>query len=316
MLSPLAESQETPGCLGDDYSIERSLYNRIFRTAVWVIGIPAWLFGIADRWTVMFSVPDSSGIEVSQFLFVSIIFLSWLFLKPENTASDSNLMALRSHQAFSVSSPQEAKNRTHLRMQELDGQFITSQVHTLPMPYYCQIYHLLNLKHLEDIHSFSLGNLKIVEVSDFQPTQEGGKIKFKTLLDSPMNVLRLWRDATVEVELTLHNPYTVELRIPAYGGREVSVIFNALPLDESNHTLYIDMYSNLGWPKPLLRFVFHMAAILTLLEDLPYLRKLAERNIQNLVKKQRVSRHKTMQLFDRFVDLYGTADVAHLQPQY
>ena len=168
---------------------------------------------------------------------------------------------------------------------------------------------------MEDIHSFSLGNLKVVEVSEFQATQDGGKLKFKTLLDSPMNILRLWRDATVEVELTLHNPYTVELCIPAYGGKKVSVIFNALPIDETSHKLYIDMYSNLGWPKPLLRFVFHMAAMLTLLEDLPYLRKLAERNLQHLISKQRVSRHRSMQLFDRFIDLYGGSEAAMLQPQ-
>lgn len=313
-MSNAIEVQASPGCLKDNYEVERSLYNRIFRTAVWVIGIPVWLFGVTDRGLVAFADHSPTVTEVSQLLLASVIFLSWLFLKPEDTASASNLMALRNHKVF-TSSRQSASQRTQKRMQELDPQFVTSQVHTLPMPYYCQIYHLLNLKHLEDIHSFSLGNLKILEVGEFQATQEGGKLKFKTILDSPLNVLRIWRDAVVEVELTLYNPYTVELKIPAYAGKTVSVVFNALPLDENNHRLYIDMYSDLGWPKPLLRFMFHMAAILTLLEDMPYLRKLAERNLQHLIEKQRVSRHKTMQLFDRFVDLYGTSDVALLQPQ-
>ncbi|MBD0266707.1 MAG: hypothetical protein ICV77_00295 [Cyanobacteria bacterium Co-bin8] len=316
MFSDVIENQDFTGSLEDKFAVERSLYNRIMKTAVWVIGIPAWLFGVADRGVAAFFDHSVTTSEVSQLLFVSIIFVSWLLLKPEETASVSNLRALRNHNVFSsIPQPQEKdKSKTQRRMQELSDQFITSQEHTLPFPYYCQIYHLLNLKHLEDIHSFSLGNLKIVEVSEFQATQEGGKLKFKTLLDSPMNILRLWRDATVEVELTLHNPYTVELRIPAYAGKEVSVIFNAMPIDESSHKLYIDMYSDLGWPKPLLRFVFHMAAILTLLEDLPYLRKLAERNIQHLINKQRVSRHTSMQLFNRFIDLYGGSEAAMLQP--
>ncbi|HEY9764223.1 MAG TPA: hypothetical protein V6D07_16965 [Trichocoleus sp.] len=317
MFTDAVESQSFVGCSSgnsDNFAIERSLYNRILRTVVWVIGIPSLLFGVIDKGVLAFADHNLTITETSHLLLISVILFSWIFLKPEDTASVSNLMALRNHNAFSSIPQQKAKTKTHSRMQELDNQFVTSQVHTLPFPYHCQIYHLLNLKHLEDIHSFSLGNLKIVEVSEFQPTQDGGRIKFKTILDSPLNVLRIWRDASVEVELILHNLYTVELRIPAYAGKEIAVIFNAIPIDETSHKLYIDMYSDLGWPKALLRFIFHMAAILTLLEDLPYLRKLAERNLQHLMAKQRVSRHTTMQLFDRFVDLYGP-QVGTLQPQ-
>lgn len=181
-----------------------------------------------------------------------------------------------------------------------------SQEYILPFPYLCQIYHLLNLKHLETIHNFSLNNLKVINVSDFQPTVSGGIIRFQTILDSPVNPLRIWRSPIVEVDLTLHNPCIVELSIPVYGNKRITVIFNAIPISDTEHKLCIDIYSNLGWPRPLLQILLHFASCLTLFEDFPYLQKLAERNVDRLFSLSRASNHETMWLFKRFVDLYSS----------
>ena len=147
-------------------------------------------------------------------------------------------------------------------------------------------------------------------MSHFQPTALGGVIKFQTSLDSPVNALRIWRSPIVEVELILHNPYTVELSIPVYNNKHLTVIFTAIPISDNEHRLFIDIYSNLPGPRPLLQILLHFASCLTLFEDLPYLHKIAERNIDRIVQLSRVSSHETMMLFKRFVDLYGSSIIS------
>ena len=196
-----------------------------------------------------------------------------------------------------------------LRMLELHEQHIVGQAYTLPFPYYAQIYHLLNLKHLESVHSFSLGNLKIKQVDQLQPTDVGGVLRFQTGLDSLVNVLRIWRRSEVEVELVLHDSYTVELRVPIYRQKRVIVLFNVLPLPEDHHKLFIDIYSDLNWPKPLLRPLLDIAASLTLLEDLPYLRQLADRSGSPLASAR--GDQETLSLLQRFVTLYGAEAATH-----
>jgi hypothetical protein len=170
---------------------------------------------------------------------------------------------------------------------------------------------LLNLKHLETVHSFSLNNLKVLGVKQFQPTAIGGKLQFQTSLESPLNILRFWRQGTVEVELTLHTPFTVELQIPVRDRKFINVIFNVLPLTQGEHKFFVDIYSNLPWPKSCLRFLLKFATSLTLLEDLPYLRQLAALKQQNLMRSIHPAdpvpeAHHMMQLFYRYVDLYSS----------
>jgi hypothetical protein len=191
------------------------------------------------------------------------------------------------------------------RMTELKDDHLISQRYFFPFPYLCQIYHLLNLKHLENVHGFSLNNLEILKVSHFHSSEVGGTIRFQTILRSPFNILRLWRQPIVEVDLILHDPYTVELRIPIYRDKQVTVLFNVIPLQNRGHELFIDIYSSLSRFKPLLKLVFHFASCLTVWEDLPYIRKLAERNLKRLIELNKVSNHETMQLFKRFTELYG-----------
>lgn len=278
------------------------------KNSIWIVGIHSWLFGITDRSIAALTDGYFSAMELSHLFTASFFFLGWLLLKPEEILNSGEVETIKRYRSEVNSSHlyEEYLDTTHTRMLELQEQHMISQEYILPFPYLCQIYHLLNLKHLETIHGFSLNNLRILKVSDFQPTIIGGVLKFQTVADSPLNALRIWRPPIVEVELILHTPYTVELRIPVYGDKHITVIFNVLPLNANEHKLFIDIYSNLVWPKPLLQTLLHVASCLTLFEDLPYLRKLAERNIQRLVNSSRISEHQTMWLFKRYVELYGS----------
>lgn len=291
----------------NNQSVELSRFVIQLKARIWSLGIPSWLFGITDRSVVSFADGYLSTIELFQLFTASFLFLSWLCLKPEKGLSNSNVDALSNYWSDSNPYHDGIYLRTaRTRMFELQDRHMISQEYILPFPYLCQIYHLLNLKHLETIHNFSLNNLKVIAVGHYQSTTFGGMVKFQTILDSPFNVLRIWRQPIVEVGLILHTPHTVELNIPVYNQKTITVIFNALPLSNTEHKLFIDIYSNLAWPKPLLQILLHFASCLTLFEDLPYLHKLTEKNIYRLANLSRGSNHETMWLFRRFVDLYSS----------
>jgi len=275
--------------------LEIAMFIVRLKNCIWLAGIPSWLFGITDRSVAAFSDGYISAFEVFQLFTTSFFFLCWLYLKPEKSLdADSSL-----HQGYLC--------LTQGNNFELKKRHMISQEYILPFPYLCQIYHLLNLKHLETVHKFSLTHLKIINISHFQPTAIGGIIKFYTILDSPFNPLRIWRQPIVEVDLILHTPYTVELSIPVYKNKRIVVIFQTLPLNDREHQLFIDIYSDLDWPKPVLQIILHFASCLTLFEDLPYLQALAERNIERLFNLDLASNHETMLLFKRFVELYGSS---------
>ncbi|MEH2053590.1 hypothetical protein [Nostoc sp.] len=278
--------------------VEIALFIDQIKSSIWLFGIPSWLFGITDRSIAAFTDAYLSPIEIFQLFTASFFFVSWLYLKPEESFNSNDL---------DPSHYQEYLARTQANKLQLKKRHMISQEYILPFPYICQIYHLLNLKHLETVHRFSLNNLKIISISEFQTTSAGGRITFKTILDSPANPLRIWRQPTVEVDLILHTPYTVELSIPVYNNKRIIVIFHAFPLNHSEHQLFIDIYSDLGWPKPLLQIILHFASCLTLFEDLPYLRALTEKNIERLFNLSRTSNHESALLFKRFVELYGSS---------
>ncbi|MEH1831991.1 MAG: hypothetical protein V7L29_07945 [Nostoc sp.] len=277
-------------------NVEIALFLDKIKSNIWLFGIPSWLFGITDRSIAVFADGYLSPIKIFQLFTTFCFFVSWLYLKPEESFNSNDLGS---------SQYQEYLERTQANKLQLKKLHMISQEYILPFPYICQIYHLLNLKHLETVHKFSLNNLKIINISQFQTTNSGGIIKFKTILDSPVNPLRMWRQPTVEVDLILHTPYTIELSIPVYNNKRIIVIFYAFPLNDSEHQLFIDIYSDLEWPKPLLQIILHFASCLTLFEDLPYLRVLAEKNIERLFNLNRTSNHETALLFKRFVELYG-----------
>ncbi|NMG08534.1 hypothetical protein [Brasilonema sp. UFV-L1] len=281
--------------------IDVALFILRLKNGIWLFGIPSFLFGVTDRSIAAFADGYLSAIEVIHIFTASFFFLTWLYLKPEQSFDVDDVESIQSYLNQSYLCLAKASNF------ELRKRHIISQEYILPFPYVCQIYHLLNLKHLETIHKFSLNNLRVIKVSNVQSTSIGGIITFQTLLDSPVNILRIWRQPIVEVDLILHTPYTVELSIPVYREKKITVMFNAYPLTEDTHHFFIDIYSELDWPKPIMQILLHTASYLTLIEDLPYLHKLAKKNVSYIVNKNRVSNHETMWLFNRFVELHGSS---------
>lgn len=285
--------------------------------SVWLLSITLLGIGIISETFLALADDHLSRIEFSQLVATTLIFSSWLFFRPvesgSNTSFDANLVEFYEERA-NQAGPAAQRHSLYLqtiqdRMTELKGYHMISQEYIFPFSYLCQIYHLLNLKHLEEVHSFSLNNLKIVKVSEFQPTDIGGAVRFQTVLESPFNTLRIWRQPLVEVDLILHTPYTVELNIPVYNDKRIAVLFNVLPLNNNEHKLFIDIYSNLMWPKPILQILLHIASCLTVFEDLPYLHRLAERNLERIIRLSKIPNHETMWLFGRFAELYDTAEL-------
>jgi hypothetical protein len=274
---------------------------------IWIVGIPTWIFGVCDRGMAAFIDGQLTALKLSQLFITCFFFISWLYLKPDSSLGDDGVSAIGSYQEnFNLEENHRGYlQSTQARMLALQDQHLVGQRYILPFSYLSQIYHLLNLKHLEKIHAFSLNNLKVTSVNYVDRTEVGGTIRFQTRLDSPFNILRMWREPSVEVDLTLHNPYTVELSIPVYGDKRIIVIFNVLPLSEKEHYFLLDIYSNLNWFKPLLRFILHIGAALTLFEDLPYLRQLDRRNLPLLIESNKVSQHETMQLFRIYAALHA-----------
>ncbi|MBW4633879.1 MAG: hypothetical protein KME30_18845 [Iphinoe sp. HA4291-MV1] len=291
-----SETKEYHSSIGVDIA----LFILRLKNGIWLFGIPSFLFGVTDRSLAAFADGYLSPIEVIHIFTASFFFLTWLYLKPQQSFDIDDVDSIQSYLHQSYLCP------TQDNQFELRKRHIISQQYILPFPYLCQIYHLLNLKHLETIHKFSLNNLRVIKVSNVQSTSIGGILTFQTLLDSPVNILRIWRQPIVEVDLILHTPYTVELSIPVYSNKRITVMFYTYPLTENDHYFFIDIYSDLEWPKPILQILLHTASCLTVIEDLPYLRKLAERNIDHLVNQHRISNHETMWLFNRFVELHGS----------
>lgn len=281
-----------------------------FKYSIWILGILSCLFGMLDRSLALFSSSYLSLVEVFHLLAVSCLLIGWIYLKPEQNDDFFEFTDAANDELLPSNHCLMAQDDVHLlaaqsRMQDLKQHHIIRQLHVLPFPFICQIYHLLNLKHLESVHSVSLSNLRVVDVNHLAPTALGGTIKFQTTVDSPLSILKLWRQPIVEVELTLHSLYTVELSIPVYGGKKMTVIFNAFPLSEDRHEFLIDIYTDLNWPKPILQLILHIASLVTLYEDLPYLQKLSEREWFGLLNKSGTSVQSINWLFHRFIELYA-----------
>ncbi|WP_156119797.1 hypothetical protein [Leptolyngbya sp. KIOST-1] len=288
--------------------VEDTLKRNIFIYGMWLLAIPALIYGAIERGFSAFSQSAINAHDISYCMIGLIILMAWVCIGLAEDRSESE----------GLPGTQLVQTQTI----PFDSTCIAQQSYRLPFPSLCQIYHLLNLKHLEDVHRFSLGNLKVIKVSHFQETQAGGHLRFKTVLDSPFNVLRLWRDPSVDVDLTIHSPHQIELKVPAYGQKFIRVLFNVIPVNSEEHYLCIQMFSDLRWPKELLKAILLLAASLTLLEDLPYLQHLAKRNYKQMVKQPQRRRNpsQAMQLFHRYVDLYADQhSTAHLgslpQPQ-
>ena len=279
----------------------------VLRNSLWFLGILLGSWGTIEQGVTIFWDNHVSYWEFSQLCIAALILISWIALK---SALEEDWQTIINLETEDLSN--SFKNPVHLlatqtRMFELESQHIIRQSHILPFPYLSQIYHLLNLKHLETVHRNSLGGLKVTEICDIQPSLLGGSVKFRTTLDSPINLLKIWRQSTVEVELTLHNSHTIELNIPVYGQKKMIVLFSVFPLTKTTHEFLVDIYTDLPCPKFLLGLILHLATLITLYEDLPYLKKLSEKGIDRLINSAKISSHETICLFQRFVNLHVSA---------
>jgi hypothetical protein len=272
------------------------LKRNIFMYGMWLMGIPVFLYGAAERGWAAYNGQFAEVTLLSHCMIALMALLGWFIIGMAVNTAEPITWQSRSPQSLT---PLQTNAPVPLSC-------VAEQQYRLPFSHQCQIYHLLNLKHLEEIHRFSLGNLKVTEVSDFQETQTGGTLRFKTVLDSPTNVLRMWRDPSVEVELILHTPYQIELKVPAYNEKHIHVLFEVLPLTAKEHQLSIKMFSDLGWPHTVMRAILIIAASLTLLEDLPYLNRLSSVNLGRSRQPDRDTlKTPNMQLFRRYLRLYG-----------
>lgn len=286
------------------YFNQSSYLTHIFRNILWLLGIPVCLVAIVFQ--EINSLEDGYVCNL-EFLY-SIITLSflviWIALKPSVTGckvlKDTDIDLNLYHQNPDYHAVTEA------RTVELKKDRIISQLHILPFPYLSQIYHLLNLKHLETVHGYSLGRLKVTDIHDFQSTPLGGSVKFRTTVSSPINILKMWRQSTIDVTLTLHNPYMVELNVPVYGDKQMVVLFKVFPSDRKTHKFLVDIYTDLPYPKFLLRSILHFASVFTIYEDIPYLKQLSGKDWDFKVAGNSILNPTAMCLLKRFVSLYGS----------
>jgi hypothetical protein len=277
------------------------------KNGIWILGVSCSFFGAINLLIESLSDSYMSYAELFCFLVAALLLMVCVALKPEIGEEFNMAKRLeRSSLNSSLSYDEEYLLAAKIRMLELKKHHVISQLHVLPFPYLSQIYHLLNLKHLETVHANTLGSLKVLDVYNCHQTPSGGSIQFKTALNSPLNILKIWRKSTVSVELILHTPYMIELTIPVYGGSQMIVLFNVFPLGKSAHEFSVDIYTDLPYPKFLLRAILHLASIFTLYEDLPYLKKLSRKETDGLLALKKVSNHKSMWLFKRFVHLHGS----------
>jgi hypothetical protein len=272
---------------------EDILKRNIFKCSLWLLGIPAIIYGAIDRGIAAFSQSSVQVTDVSYCMIALTLLLSWVCIG----VTEDKYEPLRLEQ---VNPTQFRSPPSALRNSEC----IAQQSYRLPYPFICQIYHLLNLKHLEDVHRLSLGNLKVTKIDDFRATHRGGQLRFRTRLDSPFNVLRLWRNHSVDVDLTIHTPHQIELKVPVYRQKCIRVLFSVIPLGQSEHQLRIQIFSDLRWPREFLRAVLLLASSLTLLEDLPYLNQLAKRSTTSFSFAAQRHSSQSTQLFQRYVHLY------------
>ncbi|NJM63210.1 MAG: hypothetical protein HC849_28395 [Oscillatoriales cyanobacterium RU_3_3] len=287
-----------------NYFNQSSYLTHIFRNILWLLGIP--LFLVAAVFQEINALEDSY-VTNSEFLYsiINLFFLVvWIALKPNVTGckvlKDTEVDFEIYHQ-----SPDYSKI-TKARTIELRKDHIISQLHVLPFPYLSQIYHLLNLKHLETVHGNSLSGLKVTEIHDFKSTALGGSVKFKTIVSSPINILKIWRKSTIDVTLTLHSPHMVELNVPVYGDKKMIVLFKVFPFGIKTHKFLVDIYTDLPYPKFLLRSILHFAALFTIYEDIPYLKKLSGKDWDFKVTGNSILNPTAMCLLKRFVNLYGS----------
>ncbi|MEB3336646.1 MAG: hypothetical protein VKJ46_04230 [Leptolyngbyaceae bacterium] len=63
-------------------SPEHSALVSNLRIGIWLLGIPAWIFGAIERSAAIFSHPGISALDLAQVLTAAFFLGCWLLLKP------------------------------------------------------------------------------------------------------------------------------------------------------------------------------------------------------------------------------------------
>jgi hypothetical protein len=157
---------------------------RKLRDGIWSFGILYWISIIIARCFEFLANGNLSDINLSHLLTGFLLFIGWIYLKPipnlePESLKATDISALKYYKLDSGVPPHASYlHETETRMLQLEKHHLISQEYVLQVPYLCQIYHLLNLKHLESIHSFSLSGLKIIDVGQLEASTRGGTVKF------------------------------------------------------------------------------------------------------------------------------------------
>jgi hypothetical protein len=196
--------------------------------------------------------------------------------------------------------PPESITAFRAHIEALEPYHILSKEWTLPFSHWVQLYHLMNISHLEHVHEDTLNNLAIGDVVDTIETQNGGIITFITNIKP--SLISLFRKPQNIVSLELLSPFTISLTIPQSPDIQTTVLFNTLPIREDKHVLFVDIYSNLEIPKSILKPAMQLATSLTVMEDIPYYENLAKQDIRNVIR--RTKDNPEMYLYKRYSQLY------------
>lgn len=123
-------------------SPKASLIVTKLRGGIWNFGIFSWTFAISDWSFVFFADSNLSTSNLAQLFLISLLFIAWIYLKPENLETESliaeNISTLKYYK-LSSSTPQHKayRRKTEARMLQLEKYHLITQEYFLAIPYLC-----------------------------------------------------------------------------------------------------------------------------------------------------------------------------------
>lgn len=303
---------------------EVAIFVSRFKSGIWLFGIPFWLFGIID---ISFSALTDgywSATEIIQLFTASVLFISWLFLRPEYLDNNDDAIALQGNCCNTHSLKSESKQK-YIVSQE----HFLSKEYILPGSYWTNMFHTLNPLHLNHVHKITQNGIKVTEVTEYKETERGGILTFTSVMDQIpglitdiqkiikyipiLNLLNRYIDMlrrpAFTSQIILHGPYTTELYIPSEK-YYTSIVFHVHPIEQNKCKLLIDFYSNLPIPKICKFILFQIITPIVVWEDKVYLLKLSQKHPEFFRKiRRKVHDRHFLRLSQRFIELYGSQDL-------
>lgn len=300
---------------------EIALFVSKFRNGIWLFGIPSWLFGISDRSYAALTDGYLSAVEITQLFTACLLFISWLFLRPEYLLDNNDVIALQG----SCGNHQNLKSKSKQKHIISEEHFLSKE-YILPGSYWTNMFHTLNPLHLNHVHKITQNGIKVTEVTQYQETDKGGILTFTSVMDQIpglitdiqktikyipiLNLLNKYIDMlrrpAFTSQLILHGPYTTELYIPSEK-YYTSIVFYVHPIEENKCKLFIDFYSNLPIPKICKYILFQIITPIVVWEDKVYLLKLSQKDPEFFrTIRRKVKDNHFLRLSQRFIELYGS----------